>query len=353
MNKTPLYDIHIKLNAQMVDFHGWLMPIQYTSIIKEHLAVRKAVGILDISHMGRIYVSGNEALQSLQKVLTQNLARLKVGDASYNLILNDNACIIDDIIAYRIETSLYLLVVNASNREKDLKWLNGHIFKDVNIDDKTSSTAIIAIQGPKAEELLKDAAGMQAVTIKRWQCEKAKVCGIDSLVLRTSYTGDDGFELLVSSEDAPLLWNRLSLEGERFGIMPVGLGARDTLRLEAGLALYGQDINEDTNPLEAGLDWAIDLTKKDFIGRNALMRLKKSQAKRRLINFQMLERGGIPRRGFPIYLNGKRIGEITSGSYCPSIDKNIGLGFIDVDNINKGARIEIEIRGKRYQAVIG
>jgi aminomethyltransferase len=350
----------------MVDFHGFLMPVQYTGIVDEHLCVRNNAGIFDLSHMGEIEIKGKDALPYLQKLVTNDVERLVDGKALYTPICNEQGGIIDDIIVYRIGKDNFLLVVNSANITKDLEWMREHAGQGVEIVDKSNETALIAIQGPLSESIV----GTLNLTplhyditqLKRFQIKEFKINGTSALLSRTGYTGEDGFEIFLHPEYAEKTWDLLLTEGLKQGLKPVGLGARDTLRLEARLLLYGNDIDETSSPLEAGIGWTVRFDKGDFIGKEALLTQRTSLhppltkgekgGLKKLIGFEMIDRG-IPRTGCPIVDADKNaIGKVTSGTYSPSTKKNIGLGYVEVDYSKISTSIGIMIRDNVYKAVV-
>jgi aminomethyltransferase len=353
--RTPLYDVHVALGARMIEFGGWLMPVQYTSIIEEHRAVRSRAGIFDLSHMGEIEVSGPDALSLVQWVTTNDASRLDLGQAQYSLLCRPDGGIVDDLLVYRLPDR-YLLVVNAANASKDLAWIESSRSEQqawqVQVSDRTDATALIAVQGPKAQGILQPLTDLSLEGLGYYRSAFGTVAGHPGvLVSRTGYTGEDGFELFLAAEGAVSLWKAIISAGEGAGLVPVGLGARDTLRLEACMALYGNDIDESTNPIEAGLGRWVKFDKGDFIGREALLRIQHEGPKRKLVGFRMLE-PGIPRHGYEIFAGGARVGYVTSGSYSPTLDANIGLGYVPVALSEPGIRIEIGIRGRLVGAEV-
>jgi aminomethyltransferase len=347
LKRTPLYATHVESGAKMVGFGGWEMPVQYSSIIEEHLAVRQRVGLFDISHMGEVLVAGPNAERVLNRLLTNDARRLTVGQGQYTLLGNDHGGIIDDLIVYCLEPTVYLLVINASHIERDFDWMTAHADAGCVLENRSDQTAALALQGPAAARCLPEAA-----SLKRFHIQQMRVSGKDCRVARTGYTGEDGFELLCEPVDAVGLWTELLTRGRKFGIQPCGLGARDTLRLEMCYPLHGNDISEETTPLEAGLDKYVSFDKGDFIGRAALEEQRAKGVLRRLVAFRMTEKCPPPRPHYPILAAGHRIGEITSGTQSPSLGVGIGMGYIATAVATPGARIEIEIRGKNYPAVI-
>lgn len=350
MKRTPLYDVHRSLYAKFTEFGGWEMPLQYSSIVKEHLAVRDAAGLFDLSHMGEIDIIGNGANELVQKLTTNDTSRLTDGQVQYTLLCNENGGIVDDILIYRAEDNDYTLVVNAANIEKDFDWINSHNATKAEVNDVSNETAMIALQGPRSMDILvRFTPDKLAYEIKFFRFEVSRVAGKAAAISRTGYTGEIGFELYVEASDAEKLWNVLYPAVIEEEGRPVGLGARDTLRLEAGLRLYGMDMDENTTPFEAGLGRFVKLDKGDFIGKDALAAQKESgKLKKKLVGFQMLDRA-VARHGYDVYQNGIPIGKVTSGAPSPSLNCNIGFASI---THNSGNNIEIDIRGKLYPAKI-
>ncbi len=350
LRRTPLYEAHGRLGARIVPFAGWSMPVQYTGVIEEHRAVRTAAGLFDLSHMGELEIRGEEALDFLNHSLTNDASRLQLGQAQYTLIPYTDGTLVDDAILYRL-ADRYLLVVNASNREKDLEWLQHQAlgFSGVEITDVSDATGLVAIQGPRSQEILQPLTDADLTRLKYYYATECRVCGVEALLARTGYTGEDGFEVFVASEDAERVWDCLLEAGRPLGLVPVGLGARDTLRLEAKMALYGHEISDQTNPIEAGLGWAVKLDKGDFIGREALEREKKLGPARMLVGFELLDRG-VPRAEQPIEKDGEHIGFVTSGTHSPTLNKPIGLGYVPIRYSKPDTEINVIIRGKPVRA---
>ena len=351
--KTVLHDEHVKLGAKIVDFHGWDMPIQYTNIIEEHTAVRKQVGLFDLSHMGRIWVSGPDRKAYLDRLLTIDISKMAAGRCRYTFLLTERGTVIDDLLVYEDSaTDRSFLVVNASNREKNLEWMRKHAkdFK-VKIDDVTMDLALVAVQGPKSVEAVKEALDIDPSKLKYYTFDRFPILGIkDCLVSRTGYTGEDGFEVFVPSAKAAAAWTAFLKTGKNSGLKPVGLGARDTLRTEAGMPLYGQEIDDQTTPLEAGLDFALALDKAaDFVGKGALMVQKASGLSKRLTGFRM-EGRRISRHGMDVYAGDTKTGIVTSGTFSPSLDASIGMAHVAAAHGAPGTKIEIDVRGKREPA---
>jgi len=347
LKRTPLYAAHLEWGAKMVPFGGWEMPVQYSGIIDEHTAVRERVGLFDISHMGEFLVAGPNAEAVLNQLLTNDLRRIAVGQGQYTLLCNESGGILDDLIVYRVEPSVFLLIVNASNIEKDFTWMNARASKPVVLDNLSDKMAAIALQGPAATKVLTEAVGIPHFGIAR-----LSVFGKQCWVARTGYTGEDGFEIVCDAADARAIWTALLERGRAFGIKPCGLGARDTLRLEMCYPLHGNDITEETTPLEADLARFASFDKGEFIGRAALAEQKEAGVKRKLAAFKMTDKSPPPRPHYAILSGGRELGEITSGTASPALGVGIGMGYVEADAARVGAPIEIEIRGKRYPAVI-
>lgn len=353
--KTPLYDEHIKLGGKIVDYAGWALPVQYEGLVKEHEAVRNNAGIFDVSHMGQVVVKGKDALDYLQYLFTNDLSKMSDNQVLYTMMCYPDGGVVDDLLVYKYNQEEYLLVVNAANTEKDLKWMIDNK-KDFNIviENISEQIGLIAIQGPKAEKILQKLTDYDLSTIKGQHFKRdIEVAGVKSiLVSRTGYTGEDGFEVYTSAEDTVTVWNKLLEVGEEDGLKPAGLGARDTLRFEASMPLYGQEISEDINPLEAGLKFAVKLDKEaDFIGKEALKKQWEEGLKRKLVGFEMLERG-IPREGYEVHKDGRKIGHVTTGYLSPTLKKNIGNALVEADEAQIGNEIDIMIRNKPVKAKI-
>ncbi|HRZ87010.1 MAG TPA: glycine cleavage system aminomethyltransferase GcvT [bacterium] len=344
--KTPLYDVHVQSGASIVDFNGWLMPIQYEGIIAEHNAVRKSVGIFDICHMGVIEVNGPDALRFCQYAITNDAGKLTDGKALYTPLCNKNGGIVDDVLLYRFGKERYAFVVNASNIPKDTAWLKGLLKGfQAEVADASPRTGIIAVQGPNSLPLMEDLYGRAVETLQYYSFVETEICGGPCVLSRTGYTGEMGFELYFPREKAAEIWALIMDKGKRYGIRPIGLGARDTLRLEMGFSLYGHEIDDTTTPLEAGLSWTVCLDKEDFVGKKPLLEQKKSGLPRKLVAFRMLDRS-IPRAGNPVRNMGKVIGKVTSGSYSPSLSVGIGMAYVDSLYAVANSQIAVNIRGK-------
>ncbi len=338
-------------------FAGWRMPVQYKGIKAEHEAVRTRAGLFDVSHMGELLIEGPQAHLAVNMLVTNDVSTLETGQALYTVCCNEDGHILDDLIVYRLEEAKVLVVCNASNRDKIARHFATRLPEDVSFRDVSDRWALLALQGPSAAAIMRDVGAPKAVTdLAPFRVCKAEVAGVEAWVARTGYTGEDGFELFCANEDAVTLWRALISAGKPHGLEPVGLGARDTLRLEARLALYGNDIDETTNPFEAGLGWVVkldenDLAGHDFVGRAALRAIKEAGLDRRLVGFEMTGRG-IARHGYPIVVDGKPVGTVTSGSPGPTVGKNIGLGYVPKALSRVGTTLGIEIRGKVVDAVV-
>ena len=335
----------------MAEFGGFLMPIQYTNIIEEHLATRQKAGLFDVSHMGQILVTGKGAEEFLFSLISGDPRKLSDGRTLYTLLCNEKGGIIDDLIVYRMDRAHFMLVVNAANIQKDFNWILSHSAgRDVTCQNLSDAISLVALQGPEAELILRCTPYQQGSDLKRNRFVEFETGKEKILISRTGYTGEDGFEIYVSSRYAPELWKRFLEAGRDFSLKPVGLGARDTLRLEASLPLYGHDIDDETHPFEAGIGWTVALEKKYFVGKEALTRVRQEGIQRKLVGFEMLERG-IPRQGHAIW-RGVPIGRVTSGSYAPTLKKNVGLGYVPITESEVGREIFVEIRGTKLKARI-
>ncbi|MEM2419398.1 MAG: glycine cleavage system aminomethyltransferase GcvT [Candidatus Bathyarchaeia archaeon] len=358
MRRTMLYEVHCK-TAKMTTFAGFEMPLWYKGITEEHLAVRNSVGIFDVSHMGRVIITGKDAERFLNYVVTNDVSTLTPNSALYTVMCNENGGIVDDCVVSRITQDKFILVPNATNREKDYNWLVQHSKGyDVNIEDVSDKSAMLAVQGPNAEKTLQKLCSEDLSKVERFKCASAKIAGIDVFLSRTGYTGEDGFEIYVWNtsiqrpDNAIKVWNAILEVGKTFGIEPCGLGARDTLRLEAGLCLYGSDIDENITPLEARLGFVVKFQKDSFIGKNALLKQKEEGVKRRRVGLLMMEQG-IPRRGYKIYDDkGENIGQITSGTFSPLLKCGIAMAYIQTQYAQEGNTVNVEIRNKEAKAKI-
>ncbi|MET0389593.1 MAG: glycine cleavage system aminomethyltransferase GcvT [Polyangiales bacterium] len=350
LRRTPLYASHRALGARMVPFSGWEMPVQYSGVTDEHSAVRHAVGLFDVSHMGELHVSGPGAAACLDHIVTNDVAKLGEGRALYTVACNERGTILDDLIVYRLSAEHYLVVCNAGNLAKIHAHFAAQTHGRCHFEDRSDATALIAVQGPAAVQLVEKLGGTTLAALPRFGITQAVLAGIAVTTARTGYTGEDGYELFCASEDAAKLWEALLELGQPLGVKPIGLGARDTLRLEAKLALYGNDIDETTSPLEAGLGWVVKLDKPGFIGREALLQQKQQPLARSLVGFEMVGRG-IARHGHVICdASGTTVGQVTSGAPGLSLGKNIGLGYVPAHLKSVGTRIDIEIRQQKIEA---
>tara|TARA_Y100001970_G_C14198897_1_gene839889 strand:- start:219 stop:1313 length:1095 start_codon:yes stop_codon:yes gene_type:complete len=347
--KTPLYDTHKALDGKMTSFAGFSLPTHYSSINFEHNLVRSKVGIFDVSHMGEITVCGSDSFSFLQKITTNDLGKIENGQAQYSAMCYEDGGIVDDLLIYKKDNG-FMLVVNASNREKDYNWMVENISGDVKIDDISDEIALIAIQGPKSRQVLQKITTNDLNLLEYYHFFYDKVANTDVIISRTGYTGELGYEIYSKSKDVVGIWEKLMKVGQDVGIGPVGLACRDTLRLEMKYLLYGEDINKNINPLEAGLGWITKFDKKDFIGKKSLMKIK-NNIKKRLVCVQMEERA-IPRNGCKIYFKNKEIGIFTSGTMSPSIGKGIGLGYIDINFSNIGQNVFVDIRGRHKKGIV-
>ena len=351
LKKTPLYSLHRKLGAKMVGFGGWQMPVQYRGIIEEHLAVRRQAGLFDVSHMGEIEVRGADALASCQKVTANDLSRMRQDQAQYNLLLNENGGIVDDVIFHRLGDQHYLVCVNAANSDKDFAWMKSHASGNAEVVNRSSEYAQLALQGPLAESILQGLTPAALPSLHPFHFIFTDVAGTRCLVARTGYTGEDGFELYCGPERAESLWTSLMEAGEPCGLVPAGLGARDTLRLERALPLYGHELDETISPLEAGLSWVVKFSKGAFLGREHLLRQKEEGLKKTLVGLE-LTGPGIARSHCPIFKGERCLGEVTSGTRSPTLKTSIALGYVESDESGADNAVEIEIRGRRVGARI-
>jgi aminomethyltransferase len=353
LKRTPLYHEHVAAGARMVPFGGWEMPVQYTGIIEEHRATRGAVGLFDVSHMGEFEVEGPGALAALQHLTTNDVAALEVGQIQYSVLCYPNGTIVDDLTVYRVGDDRFMLTVNAGNIDKDWAHVTKsteHV-KDVRWRNASEGTGLIAVQGPKAEALVGRLADRDVTAIGYYRFARGTVGEVPALISRTGYTGEDGFELYAPADGTAQLWKALLAAGRADGATPVGLGARDTLRLEMKYALYGNDIDDTTNALEAGLGWVVKPAKGEFIGREALEKVRGEGLRRRLVGIEMVDKA-VARHGYPIKQDGRAVGIVTSGSYGPSVDKYIGIAYVETALAAVGTGLDVEIRGQDKAARI-
>lgn len=351
LKRTPLNAVHRRMGARMVPFGGWDMPVQYSGILEEHRAVRGAAGLFDISHMGEIEFRGPGALAAVQRLVTNDASRLQVGQVQYAALCYDNGTFVDDLTVYKLADDHYMFTVNASNIDKDYEWIRDHVTGGVEVRNISDETALLALQGPQAPQILQKLTSVDLSRIKYYWFQPGKVLDAQALISRTGYTGEDGFEIYVAAGKAESLWHRLLEEGRDFGILPVGLGARDTLRLEAKMALYGNDIDDKHTALEADLAWIVKFEKGDFLGQAALKEQQAAGLVRKLVGFEMVGRG-IARSHYKVVTDGREIGEVTSGGPSPTLGKNIGLAYVPIAYTAIGAEVDILIRGEPVRAKI-
>jgi aminomethyltransferase len=351
LKKTPLNARHRASGARMVNFGGWDMPVEYSGIVEEHLAVRERAGLFDVSHMGQIEIAGKDALAAVQKISSNDASRLQVGQAHYAALMTPQGTFVDDMLVYRIAPAHFMLVVNASNIEKDYAWIASQAapFGDAPVVDASPRYALIAVQGPRALEILQPLTGIDLASMKYYWFGHGEVANTRATVSRTGYTGEDGFEVFVPPAAADRTWLALLEAGKKFDLIPCGLGARDTLRLEAAMRLYGNDIDDTTTVLEADLGWIVGWKKDDFTGAGVLRRQKAEGVPRKLIGFEMVDRG-IARHGYDAYLGGAKAGHVTSGTQTPYVKKAIGMAYLPVAQTAPGTEFEIDIRGRRTRA---
>ncbi|MGD0206990.1 MAG: glycine cleavage system aminomethyltransferase GcvT [Verrucomicrobiota bacterium] len=366
LKRTPLFTAHQKLGGKLIEFGGWEMPVQYTSITDEHLAVRQAAGIFDISHMGEVTVSGSGAAEFLNSVLTNDIRKLAPGEGQYTLMCNERGGVIDDLYAYRLSGEVFFLVINASRIEPDVAWLQAQAAhfprrNELRLTDASHNYAAVAVQGPRVREFIETCIpgdSNSAMRVGRvTELKKNQIAGFHFeqgglLVSRTGYTGEDGFEIVGSDEAIRHVWDALLTAGHAFGIKPCGLGARDTLRTEVCYPLYGHELDEQTTPIEAGLGFFVALDKGEFNGRSVLAEQKANGTKKKLVAFKMVGKSAPPRPHYPIWVNGANAGVVTSGTQSPSLGIGIGMGYVPTEFAKTDTKIEIEIRGKRFAAII-
>ncbi len=345
--KLPLHEEHLQKGARMGDFGGWLVPLFYSSIMEEHAAVRTRAGIFDISHMGEFIVEGPGALDYLEKNLPRRIAPLKFSQAIYMPLVNDWGGMVDDIIVYRMHEQKFLIIVNAGNIEKDLEWFQARVTQGVTVTDLSHAMGLLALQGPLSQTILLECFGAFYKDLRRFHYKDFE----GGVIARTGYTGEDGYEMMVPRHKLKQVWDVLFRVGAKHGLLPIGFGARDTLRLEAAMPLYGHELNDEITPLEADLEWAIDLTKEEFPGIAVLKKQKVTGILKKRVGFEMTERG-IPRQGFEIQKGGKTIGTVTSGSFIPTTGKNIGMAYVAAAEARIGNAIDVMVRGKPVKAVL-
>jgi aminomethyltransferase len=351
MRRTPLYETHRRLGARMMDFGGWEMPVQYSGILEEHHAVRRGVGIFDVSHMGEIEIRGPEVARLVNWMTTNDVSRLTRGQAQYSAMLYEHGGFVDDILVHKVAEDSYFLCVNAANQEKDYRHIAEHNRFDARVENAGSRYAQLAIQGPRALQTLQKLTRTPLAQIRYYHFVDGEVSGAPARIARTGYTGEDGFEIYIAPEHAPHLWGAILDAGAEFGMKPCGLGARNTLRLEAAMALYDHEVHASVTPWEAGLDWIVKLEKGDFIGRNALLKRKQRGLSRKLVGFEMQDRG-IARDGYEAYVDGSPAGWVSSGGPSPTLNKNVGLCYLPAARARVGQPIHILTRGKPAAAAI-
>ena len=344
VRKTALYDEHVARGARMVEFAGWAMPMLYSGIVPEHRRVRTAAGLFDVSHMGEFVVSGADALPALDRLTTNDLSAVAEGRVQYSAMCYENGGFVDDLLIYAMP-GRYMLVVNAANREKDLEWIRRNLTGDATVSDVSDETGLIALQGPASEGILARLTGSDLGALRYYHWMNAEVAGRETTLSRTGYTGEDGFEIYCDPMDAPAIWHALLEEGSSVDIEPVGLGARDTLRLEMGYSLYGSEMDESRTPAEAGLMWITRLSKGEFIGRDAIAKKVEDGVRERIVGFELTARG-IPRPGYHIFVGDEKVGYVTSGTFSPSLSRGVGLGYVRSDVTGE---ISIEIRDRRIE----
>ncbi|MBI5807095.1 MAG: glycine cleavage system aminomethyltransferase GcvT [Ignavibacteriales bacterium] len=352
MKKTRFYSVHQKLNAKIVEFAGYQMPIQYSSIIAEHKAVRNSVGVFDVSHMGEIFIRGNKALDFVNYITVNDASILTDGRVQYSAMCYEDGGIVDDLLVYRISETEFLLVVNASNKDKDYEWMKKNNKFDVEISDESDEYSLLAVQGPNSKSTIQKICD-RPLDLEYYHFFKAKIDGVDMIVSRTGYTGELGYELYFKGDDANAekIWNAIFEAGKEFNIQPVGLGARDSLRLEMGFCLYGNDIDQTTNTIEAGLGWITKLKKPNFIGKDVLVKTKEEGPKRKLVAL-ISEEKCFPRHGYDLSVDGKKVGHITSGTVSPILEKAIALGYVESIYAKEGTQVNFLIRGKEIPATV-
>lgn len=354
LKRTPLYPVYAKYGAKTIPFGGWEMPVQFTSILEEHQAVRSRAGLFDVSHMGEIEIGGPDALALVQKLTTNDASILAVGQAQYSLMCYPDGGTVDDLLVYRLAEDRYLFVVNAANTDKDVEWIQKHAEGNVTVTNRSPEIAQLALQGPLAEAVLQTLTDVPLADIAPFRfVQGARVAGVETFILsRTGYTGEDGFEIYLPNEGAIPLWEAILEAGKDAGVLPCGLGARDTLRFEARLPLYGQELAADISPIEAGLGFAVKVDKPvDFIGKEALKAQKEQGPPRKLVGLEMIDRG-IPRTGYPVYIGDEPVGRITSGTHSPTLKKNVGLALVKAEHAAVGTEVLVDVRGKKLRATI-
>jgi len=351
MSRTALYERHVALGAKMTDFHGWDMPLYYTSILEEHRAVREALGIFDISHMGQVLATGQDAVRTLNRLMVSDLTQVGLGRACYTLMLNESGGILDDLIIYRLGESEFLIIVNCGNRHSDVEWLQGHREGQTAITDISQDRSILAVQGPAASRVLEQLLDAKVAGLARFGIAPIRTMGPSACIARTGYTGGDGFELFIPDQHAKRLWDSVLASAKSLGVLPIGLGARDTLRVEAGLRLYGTDMDANTTPIEVGLDWTVAINKPDFFGKAVLVKQRASGATRRFVGFE-LSQGPVPRTGTELLSGDRRVGTVTSGTFSPILNRPLGMGYVEPAAAKLGTELTMVVRNQRYIATV-
>lgn len=352
LKKTPLFDIYPKYGGRVVEFGGWVLPVQFSGILDEHTAVREKAGIFDVSHMGEIEIIGPRATELVQLLLTNDISQYRAGQIMYSPMCYPHGGVVDDLLVYKFDESRYILVVNASNTQKDYEWIADHVIGGTAVGNVSPQIAQIAVQGPESGRILSNVTKADILSLGYYEfLQDVNIAGIKCLVSRTGYTGEDGFELYCDAHNAVRLWGELLEAGCKHGMKPCGLGARDVLRFEACLPLYGHEISDTITPLESGLGRFVKLDKSEFIGREALARQKENGLKRKLVGFKMIDRG-VARAGYPVHAGGKDIGFVTSGSYSPSLKQNLGMALIETGFADIGSEISVVIRNNEHKAEI-
>jgi aminomethyltransferase len=354
LKKTPLHASHVALGARMVPFGGWDMPVEYSGITAEHMAVRTTAGLFDVSHMGEVEIAGKGALEAVQHISSNDASRLQVGQIQYSALTTPEGTFVDDLLVYRFGPSHYLLVINAGNIDKDVAWIAARAkdaVPDIAVVNSSDRYALIALQGPKSEEILQALTAIDLAAIKYYWFAHGEIAGIRGTISRTGYTGEDGFEIMVPAAMAPRVWDALLQAGKPAGLIPAGLGARDTLRLEAAMRLYGNDMDETATVLEADLGWIVGWKKNDFLGHDVLHAQRAGGVTKKIVGFEMVDRA-IGRHGYPVLHNGEQVGVVTSGTQTPFLKKAIGMAYMPPALSAPGTEIEIDVRGRRAKAVI-
>lgn len=351
LKRTSLFNAHEKHKGKIIDFSGWELPVQYEGIIAEHEAVRNFAGLFDVSHMGEVEVKGNEAFDFVQNLVTNDVSTIEDNQVIYTFMCYPHGGIVDDLLVYKFSHNNFYLVINASNIDKDFNWMEENKGDyDVELTNISDNVSEMAIQGPNAQKILQKLTAIDLSEIKFFYCKKdVKVAEVNCLISRTGYTGEDGFEIYLANEYAEIVWEKLMEAGKEFGLKPAGLGARDTLRFEASLPLYGNELSKDITPLEAGLGFFVKLDKENFIGKEALVKQKEEGLKRKVVAFEMIDKG-IPRHGYDVMLDGNKIGFVTTGYYAPTVKKNIGLAMVDIEYSKLETPIEIQVRKRVLKA---